>query len=277
MLRLEGKVAFITGVARGQGRSHALRLASEGADIIGVDVCADFDTVPYPMASKDDLDETISLVEGLDRQIVAKVVDVRDVAALRGVVDAAVSDFGRLDFLVANAGISPMSFEQVTDAEDEAQWHDVIGVNLTGVWHAAKVGAPHIIAGGRGGAMVLTSSTAGLRGMSGLGGGGGGYGAAKHGVVGLMRGLANDLAPHRIRVNAVHPTAVNTMMATNDALQGFLATQVEKGIHLRNALPVDMVEPEDISAAVAFLLSDDARYITGTSLPVDAGFVNRVG
>jgi SDR family mycofactocin-dependent oxidoreductase len=270
--RLEGKVAFITGVARGQGRSHALRLASEGADIIGVDICADFESVPYPMATKDELDETISMVEDLDRRIIAKVGDVRDLAALREVVGAGVSEFGRLDFVVANAGISPLTFRETTDAEDELAWDEVIGVNMTGVWHATKAGAPHIIAGGRGGAMVLTGSTAGLRGM-----GGNGYGVAKHGVVGLMRGLANDLAPYSIRVNAVHPTAVNTMMATNEALQGFLATQVEKGIHLRNALPVDMVEPKDISAAVAFLVSDDARYITGTNLPVDAGFVNRIG
>jgi SDR family mycofactocin-dependent oxidoreductase len=270
--RLEGKVAFITGIARGQGRSHALRLASEGADIIGVDICADIDSVPYPMASTDDLDETVALVEKLGRRIVAKVADVRDLAALRGVVDAAVADLGRLDFVVANAGISPLAFRETTDAEDEAAWNDVVGVNLTGVWHATKVGSSHIIAGGRGGALVLTSSTAGLRGMS-----GDGYTASKHGVVGLMRGLANDLAPYSIRVNAVHPTAVNTLMATNEALQGFLATQEDKGIHLRNALPVEMLEPEDISAAVAFLVSDDARYITGTSLPVDAGFVNRIG
>ncbi|MGX7677948.1 mycofactocin-coupled SDR family oxidoreductase [Jatrophihabitans sp. DSM 45814] len=272
MARLEGKVAFITGIGRGQGRSHAVRLASEGADIIGVDICADIPSVAYPMASKEELDETVSLVEGLDRRIVAQVADVRDLAALRSVVDAGVSQFGRLDYVVANAGISPGLFRETTDEEDKQAWDDVIGVNLTGVWNATKVGIPHIVAGGRGGSIVLTGSTAGLRGM-----GGGGYGVAKHGVVGIMRGLANDLAPQSIRVNVVHPTAVNTMMATNDAMQAFLATQVDKGIHLRNALPVDMVEPADISAAVAFLLSDEARYITGTNLPVDAGFVNRIG
>lgn len=272
MGRFDGKVAFVTGLARGQGRSHALRLAAEGADIIGVDICADIASVPYRMASREELDETISRVEKLDRRIIAKVADVRDGAAVRSVLDAAVAELGRLDYVVANAGISPMSFKETTPEEDEAAWNDVIGVNLTGVWHAATAGVPHILAGGRGGAMVFTGSTAALRGM-----GGGGYGAAKHGVVGLMRGMANDLAPHNIRVNAVHPTAVNTLMATNEALQGFLATQVEKGLHLRNALPVDMVEPEDITAAVTFLLSDEARYVTGINFPVDAGFTNRIG
>ncbi|MCW2523219.1 MAG: family mycofactocin-dependent oxidoreductase [Frankiales bacterium] len=272
MARLEGKVAFITGVARGQGRSHALRLASEGADIIGVDICADFDSVAYPMASRAELDETVALVEKLDRRMIARVADVRDLPALRGAVEDGVQELGRLDFIVANAGISPGLFRETTPEEDKQAWDDVIGVNLTGVWNATQAGIPHIVAGGRGGSIVLTGSTAGLRGM-----GGGGYGVAKHGVVGIMRGLANDLAPQSIRVNVVHPTAVNTLMATNEVMLAFLSTQVEKGIHLRNALPVDMVEPADISAAIAFLLSDDARYITGTNLPVDAGFVNRIG
>jgi SDR family mycofactocin-dependent oxidoreductase len=270
--RLDGKVAFITGIGRGQGRSHALKLASEGADIIGVDICADFDSVAYPMSTTADLEETVRLVEGLDRRIVARVADVRDLPTLRGVVSEGVAELGRLDFIVANAGISPGLFRETTPEEDKQAWDDVIGVNLTGVWNTTQAGIPHILAGGRGGAVVLTGSTAGLRGM-----GGGGYGVAKHGVVGIMRGLANDLAPQSVRVNVVHPTAVNTLMATNEVMQAFLSTQVEKGIHLRNALPVDMVEPADISAAIAFLLSDDARYITGTNLPVDAGFVNRIG
>jgi SDR family mycofactocin-dependent oxidoreductase len=270
--RLEGKVAFITGIGRGQGRSHAVRLASEGADIIGVDICADFASVAYPMSSKADLEETVRLVEAQDRRIVARVADVRDLPALRAVVAEGVAQLGRLDYVVANAGISPGLFRMTTPEEDKEAWDDVIGVNLTGVWNATQAGVPHLVEGGRGGSIVLTGSTAGLRGM-----GGGGYGVAKHGVVGIMRGLANDLAPHSIRVNVVHPTAVNTLMATNEVMQAFLETQVEKGIHLRNALPVDMVEPADISAAVAFLLSDEARYITGTNLPVDAGFVNRIG
>jgi SDR family mycofactocin-dependent oxidoreductase len=270
--RLQGKVAFITGIGRGQGRSHAVRLAAEGADIIGVDVCADFDSVAYPMSSEADLAETVALVEKQDRRILARVADTRDRRALRAVVDEGVAEFGRLDFAVANAGISPGLFKLTTEDEDIQAWDDAIAVNLTGVWNTTQVAIPHIVNGGRGGAIVLTGSTAGLRGM-----GGGGYGVAKHGVVGIMRGLANDLAPHSIRVNVVHPTAVNTLMATNDAMQGFLATQVDKGIHLRNALPVDMIEPADVSGAVAYLLSDEGRYITGTNLPVDAGFVNRIG
>lgn len=272
MRRLEGRVAFITGIGRGQGRSHAVRLATAGADIVGVDICADFDSVAYPMSSKEDLDETVAQVEALGGRILARIADVRDLAALRSAADAAMEEFGRLDYVVANAGISPGLFRLTTPEEDQQAWKDAIDVNLTGVWNTTTATIPHIVAGNRGGAIVLTGSTAGLRGM-----GGGGYGVAKHGVVGIMRGLANDLAPHNIRVNVVHPTAVNTMMATNDAMQAFLSTQVDKGIHLRNALPVDMIEPADVSAAVEFLLSDDGRYITGTNLPVDAGFVNRIG
>ncbi len=272
MARLEGTVAFITGIGRGQGRSHALRLASEGADIIGVDICADLASVAYSMSTRADLDETVRLVEGLDRRIVARVADVRDRVALQAVVDEGVAELGRLDFVVANAGISPGLFRLTTPEEDQQAWDEGLGVNLTGVWNTTQVAIPHLVAAGRGGAIVLTGSTAGLRGM-----GGGVYGVAKHGVVGIMRGLANDLAEHSIRVNVVHPTAVNTLMATNEAMQGFLATQVDKGVHMRNALPVDMLEPSDISNAVAFLCSDEGRYITGTNLPVDAGFVNRIG
>ena len=272
MGRLEGRVTFVTGIGRGQGRSHAIRLAEEGSDIIGVDACVDYASVAYPMSTEEDLAETVALVEKTGRRIVASVADVRDPSALRTAVADGVERFGRLDNAVANAGISPGHFRLTTPEEDQEAWQDAIDVNLTGVWNTAQAAIPHIVAGERGGAIVLTGSTAGLRGM-----GGGGYGAAKHGVVGIMRGLANDLAAHRIRVNVVHPTAVNTMMATNDAMQAFLSTQVEKGIHLRNALPVDMIEPADVSAAIAFLLSDDAQYITGTNLPVDAGFVNRIG
>lgn len=272
MSRLEGKVAFITGIGRGQGRSHAVRLAAEGADIIGVDICADFDSVAYPMSTKEDLDETVRQVEALGHAIVARVADVRDRPALQTVVDEGVARFGRLDFAVANAGISPGHFRLTTAEEDKQAWDDGIGVMLTGAWNTTQVAIPHIVAGGRGGAVVLTGSTAGLRGM-----GGGSYGAAKHGVVGIMRSLANDHAADNIRVNVIHPTAVNTLMATNEAMAAFLAYQVGQGVHLRNALPVELLEPEDISNALAFLLSDEARYITGTNLPVDAGFVNRIG
>ncbi|GAA1647205.1 mycofactocin-coupled SDR family oxidoreductase [Catellatospora bangladeshensis] len=271
MSRLQGKVAFITGIGRGQGRSHAIRLAEEGADIIGVDICRDFDSAPYPMASKEDLAETVRQVEALGRRVVARVADVRDAVGLRSAVEEGVDQLGRLDFAVANAGISTAQFRMTTLEEDIQAWNDVIDVNLTGVWNTAQAAIPYILAGGRGGSIILIGSTAGLRGA-----GAGPYTAAKHGVVGIMRGLANELAEDNIRVNVVHPTAVNTMMAVNPGMQAFLASQVANGIHSRNAMPVELLEPADISATVAFLCSDESRYITGTNVPVDAGFVNRV-
>ncbi|MCT2588321.1 mycofactocin-coupled SDR family oxidoreductase [Actinophytocola sp. S1-96] len=271
MSRLEGKVAFITGIGRGQGRSHAVRLASEGADIIGVDICHDIDSTAYPMSTKDDLDETVRQVEALGRRIVARVADVRDSAALRQAVQEGVEQLGRLDFAVPNAGISTAHFKITTPEQDEQAWNDVIAVNLTGAWNSVQAAIPYIVAGGRGGSIVFIGSTAGLRGV-----GAGGYTAAKHGIVGIMRGLANELAEDNIRVNAVHPTAVNTLMATNEGMQAYLADQVANGSHHLNALPVELLEPADVSAAIAFLCSDEGRYITGTNLPVDAGFVNRV-
>jgi SDR family mycofactocin-dependent oxidoreductase len=269
--RLEGKVAFITGIGRGQGRSHALRLASDGADIIGIDICRNFESAPYPMASEDDLAETVRQVEALGRRVVARVADVRDAVGLRSALREGVEQLGRLDFVVASAGISTAQFRMTTLEEDIQAWNDVIDVNLTGVWNTAQAAIPYLLAGGRGGAIILIGSTAGLRGV-----GSGPYTTAKHGVVGIMRGLANELAEDNIRVNVVHPTAVNTMMAVNPGMEAFLASQVANGVHSRNAMPVELLEPEDISATVAFLLSDEARYITGSNIPVDAGFVNRV-
>jgi SDR family mycofactocin-dependent oxidoreductase len=271
MSRLEGRVAFITGIGRGLGRSHAVRLAAEGADIIGVDICRNFDSVSYPMASEEDLAETVQQIEALGRRVIARVADVRDAAALRRAVQEGVEQFGRLDFAVVNAGISTAQFRIATPEEEEQAWNDVIAVNLTGAWNSAQAAIPYMVAGGRGGAIVFIGSTAGLRGM-----GAGGYTAAKHGVVGIMRGLANELAEDNIRVNVIHPTGVNTPMAANEKMTAFMAAQADKGVHTRNALPVELLEPADISAAVAFLLSDEARYITGTNLPIDAGFVNRV-
>jgi SDR family mycofactocin-dependent oxidoreductase len=276
MGKLDGKVAFITGVARGQGRSHAIRLAREGADIIGIDICADIDTNPYPLATQAELDETVKLVEAEDRRLLATVADVRDFAAVKAALDAGVAELGRLDIVSANAGISPMALEEIDDAEDVRQWTDVLHVNLFGPFFTAKAAIPHLIAGGRGGSIIFTSSTAGLRGFAGADGGGAGYTAAKHGVIGLVHTMANALAPHSIRVNAVAPTAVRTMMATNDAIAQWITEDPSRGAHMANPLPVDMVEPEDISAAVAFLASDEARYVTGSTLPVDAGFVNKV-
>lgn len=272
MSRFEGRVAFITGIGRGQGRSLAVRLASEGADIIGIDICRNVGSAAYPMSSEDDLSETARQVEALGRRVVARVADVRDSAAVRRAVQEGVERFGRLDFVVANAGISTAQFRMVTAEQEEQAWNDVIAVNLTGAWITAQAGIPYMVAGGRGGSIVFIGSTAGLVGV-----GAGGYTAAKHGVVGLMRGLANELAEDNIRVNVVHPTAVNTLMAVNDGMQAFADAQAEQGAGTQNALPVGLLEPSDISAVVAFLLSDEARYITGTNLPVDAGFVNRSG
>ncbi len=273
---LDGKVAFITGAARGQGRSHAVRLSADGADIIGVDICADIASNGYPMAGRDELDETVALVEAQGGKMIASVADVRDFAALKAALDAGVEHFGRLDIVCANAGIAAMAFRELTDEEDLQMWTDVLDVNLVGSFHTAKAAMPHLIAGGRGGSIVFTSSTAGLKGFGGMQGGGLGYAASKHGIVGLMRTLSNALAPHSIRVNTVHPTAVNTMMAVNPAMTAFLEHYPDGGPHLQNPMPVGMLEPEDISAAIAYLVSDGARYVTGVTFPVYAGFCNKL-
>ncbi|ADT97985.1 MULTISPECIES: mycofactocin-coupled SDR family oxidoreductase [Mycolicibacterium] len=273
---LDGRVAFITGVARGQGRSHAIRLASEGAEIIGVDICADIEANRYPLASRAELDETVALVESAGGKMLGSVADVRDFGALKSAVDAGVEHFGRLDIVCANAGIAPTAFREVSIEEDLEMWTAAIDVNLVGSYHTAKAAIPHLIAGGQGGAIVFTSSTAGLKGFGGSQGGGLGYAASKHGIVGLMRTLANALAPHSIRVNSVHPTAVNTMMATNPAMTAFLEAYPDGGPHLQNAMPVSLLEPEDISAAISYLVSDAAKYVTGVTFPVDAGFCNKL-
>ncbi|HVV24321.1 MAG TPA: mycofactocin-coupled SDR family oxidoreductase [Pseudonocardiaceae bacterium] len=269
MGKLEGRVAFVTGAARGQGRSHAVRLAQEGADIIAVDICAQIDSVSYPMATPDDLADTVKQVEALDRRIVARQADVRDADALKAAFDAGVAELGPVDIVLANAGIAPMR------GDEQDGWQDVIDVNLTGVYHTVEIAIPSMIERGQGGAIVLTSSTAGLTGIGGPTPGGLGYTAAKHGVVGLMRSYANILAPHNIRVNTVHPTGVNTPMIVNDAMREFLEQDPQLSNPLGNALPVPMVEPVDISNAIVFLVSDDGRYVTGIQLPVDAGFTNK--
>lgn len=276
MGQLDGKVAFITGVARGQGRSHAVRLAGEGAAIIGVDICADITSNGYPMATRAELDETVTHVEAAGGKMIGSVADVRDFHQLRAALDAGVQHFGRLDIVCANAGIASMAFRELTIEEDLEMWTDVVDVNLVGSFHTAKAAIPHLIEGNRGGAIVFTSSTAGLRGFGGMQGGGLGYAASKHGIVGLMRTLANALAPHSIRVNTVHPTAVNTMMAVNPAMTAFLENYPDGGPHLQNPMPVSLLEPEDISAAIAYLVSDAAKYVTGVTFPVDAGFCNKL-
>lgn len=273
---LDGKVAFITGVARGQGRSHAIRLASDGADIIGVDICADIEANGYPMASRAELDETIALVEAAGGKMLGSVADVRDFHAVKTALDAGVEHFGRLDIVCVNAGIAPTAFREVSIDEDLEMWTAVIDVNLNGSFHTAKAAIPHLIAGERGGAIIFTSSTAGLKGFGGMRGGGLGYAASKTGIVGIMRTLANALAPYSIRVNTIHPTGVNTMMAVNPEMTAFLEAYPEGGPHLQNPMPVTMLEPEDISAAIAYLVSDDAKYVTGVTFPVDAGFCNKL-
>jgi SDR family mycofactocin-dependent oxidoreductase len=268
--KLDGKVAFITGAARGQGRSHAIRLAQEGADIIAVDICRQIDSVAYPMATPEDLAETVKEVEALDRRIVASEADVRDEAGLRAAFEAGVADLGPVDIVLANAGIVPMAPSDGGNA-----WQDAIDVNLTGVFHTVEIAIPSMIERGQGGAIVLTSSTAGITGIGGSIPGGLGYTASKHGVVGLMRSYANNLAQYSIRVNSVHPTGVNTPMVVNEFMQQFLQADPTLGQAMANALPVAMVEAIDVSNAILWLVSDDARYITGITVPVDAGFTNK--
>ena len=272
MGRVEGKVAFITGAARGQGRSHAIRLAQEGADIIAVDLAAQVDSVPYPMATPDDLAQTVKEVEALDRRIIATQADVRDYGALKKALDDGVAELGRLDIVSANAGI--FSFGRTEDLPEQT-WQDMIDTNLTGVWHAAKAAIPHLRAGGRGGSIILTSSTAGLKALENTGH----YNSAKHGVVGLMRTLALELAPDMIRVNSVHPTSVNTGMVQNAPTYALFAPDLPEQDRTRerlaerfqalNALPIPWVEPADISNAVLWLASDESRYVTGVTLPVE--------
>ena len=270
--RVRGKVAFITGAARGQGRSHAVRLAEEGADIIAVDIAGPVPSVSaYPPATDEDLAETVSQVEALDRRIVARKADVRDCAALGAALGEGVAELGRLDIVVANAGI----YQPVPTLElDDATWQETIGINLTGVWNTVKAALPHLIAGG-GGSVTLTSSVLGLRGAANSVH----YSAAKHGIVGIMRSIGGEFAAHGIRVNSVHPTLVDTLMIQNEQTWAMFdpasphptresAAQVFQAV---NALPVPWVESADISNAVLFLASDEARYITGVTLPVDAG------
>jgi SDR family mycofactocin-dependent oxidoreductase len=266
--RLEGKVALISGAARGQGRSHAVRLAQEGADIIAFDVCQQLPTVGYKMATPEDLKETAKQVEDLDRRIIAREADVRDAAAVRAVVEEGVAELGRLDVVSANAGIA--TFSENAWSMEEDVWEETIAVNLTGVWKTLKAAIPAMIDAGNGGSIVITSSTAGIKGMAGIAH----YDSSKHGVVGLMRTLAIELAPHSIRVNTVHPTGVNTPMVVNDYMAQFLVGDFTAA-NMTNLLPVELVEAVDISNAVLWLASDEARYVTGTCLPVDAGFLQK--
>ncbi|WP_006245984.1 mycofactocin-coupled SDR family oxidoreductase [Mycolicibacterium tusciae] len=270
--RVAGKVAFITGAARGQGREHAIRLAEEGADIIAVDICGDIDGAPYPLATEADLDETAALVEKLDRRIVTAKADVRDVEALGTALQQGIDELGRPDIVIANAGISGSPAPAALI--EEAAWQTMLDINITGVWHTIKVAVPHM-SDGRGGSIILVSSMLGLRG----GGYMAHYASAKHAVVGLMNSLANELAPQWIRVNSIHPGNVLTPMIDNeqfhrtlrpDLAEPTMADAAELIGHF-HMLPVPYFEARAVSNAVLFLASDEAKYITGAALPIDAG------
>lgn len=270
MGKLDGKVAFITGVARGQGRSHAMLLAEEGADIIGLDLCGQLDTVNYPMSTPDDLAETVKLVEDRGGRIIAKVGDVRDFDGMKAIVDEGVAEFGRLDIVLANAGV--MAHDVAPFTKSHERFRDSVDIMLTGVWNTLQVTVPHLIAGERGGSIVITSSAAGLRAQcTDMGGGTDGYFAAKFGVVGLMKAYSNALGEHGIRVNTVHPTGVATPMITNDFFPAFMEANPRIAENMVNSLPVFAVEEIDVSRAILYLVSDEGRYVTGATLPVDAG------
>jgi SDR family mycofactocin-dependent oxidoreductase len=271
--KLEGKIAFITGIARGQGRAHALRLAGAGADIIGVDICGQIDRVEYPMATPDDLAETVKLVENLDRRIVTGIADVRDRDALEGVYQQGLAQFGRLDFVIANAGVMPVFGPR---ANEFASWQLCLDVLLTGVLNTVELTYRQIVGQGEGGSIVITSSMAALQPMMrtenshtyGLLG----YSAAKAALVNLARNYASILAAHHIRVNTLHPTSVNTPMIHNDMIARHWETaDPEDSNVLVSAIPVLEVEPEDIANAVLWLCSDESRYFTGNQVRIDAG------
>ncbi|HUZ09630.1 MAG TPA: mycofactocin-coupled SDR family oxidoreductase [Acidimicrobiales bacterium] len=273
MTTLDGKVAFITGAARGQGRSHAVRLASEGADIVAIDICHDIETMNYPNATPEDLAETARLVTEQGRRIVTLQVDVRDAAAVSRAVDTAWEEFGRIDIVLANAGIVVLG----DSSADPAQiWQDILSTNLSGAWYAVSAAIPKIIEGGRGGVIILTGSTAGVRPTPSTDPSGAAYTASKFGLVGIGKQLASALAEHSIRVNVIHPTGVASGMTMNEAMARLMEEAAAGGANtisaMQNAMPVDILQPEDISDTVSFLVSDKAKWITGVSLPVDAGF-----
>lgn len=269
--RVAGKVAFITGAARGQGREHAVRLAEEGADIIAVDVCADIDGVGYPGATEADLDETAALVEKSGRRIVTAKADVRDLHGLKAAVEKGVAEVGAIDIVIANAGISgtPAPAAMI----ERSAWQTMLDINLTGVWQTVAAALPHMTNGG--GSIILVSSMLGLRG----GGYMAHYASAKHALVGLMHSLSNELAPQWIRVNSIHPGNIRTPMLDNEQFRRMMrpdlphptvddAGEIVGQFHM---LPKPLIEPRAVSNAVLFLASDEAQYITGAALPIDAG------
>jgi SDR family mycofactocin-dependent oxidoreductase len=275
MSNLTGKVALITGAARGQGRAHALRLAQAGADIIAIDLCRDVPTIPYPMATRADLDEVAGLIEKQDRRVSAQVADVSDLEGMEAAYRAGIGELGvgHVDIVVANAG----GIAYPTEGADEAvAFKGQLDVMLVGTWNTLKVTVTDMIAAGAGGAIVLTSSSASLKGFVGGWGGLDGYTAAKSGILGLMKVYANLLAKHSIRVNTVHPTGVDSGMTQNPAFFAWVQGSLDEGnAPPANAMPVAVLQPDDIAAAVSWLVSDDAKWVTGVALPVDAGFANK--
>ncbi|HZZ46865.1 MAG TPA: mycofactocin-coupled SDR family oxidoreductase [Pseudonocardia sp.] len=279
MGRMDGKVALVTGAARGQGRSHAIRLAEEGAEIIAVDLCAQIGTVPYGMSNPEDLAETAKRVEELDRRILAKEADVRDTESMAAAVSAGLAEFGHIDVVCANAGI--FSVAPTWEMTDE-MWDDMIAVNVTGVWKTLRAVLPSMIERGQGGSLILTSSTAGLRGFQNMVH----YTAAKHGVVGIMRTMVQEVSQYSIRCNTIHPSAVDTDMIQNQAMYKLFMPDAKpeeltrenygeafKSLH---TLPHPWVEARDISNAVLWLASDESRYVTGQTIAVDLGFLEKV-
>ncbi|MTD55653.1 mycofactocin-coupled SDR family oxidoreductase [Amycolatopsis pithecellobii] len=274
MGRLDGKIAFITGAGRGQGRSHAVRLAAEGAGIIAVDICADVETAPYALSSSDDLAETERLVTAAGGRIVTRPADVRDSAQLASALSAGLDEFGRLDVVCAGAGI--FTRPRLTWEMSDDEWQQTIDVNLTGVWRTVKATVPFMIEQGTGGSIVITSSSAGFHGFPHFSQ----YAAAKRGLVGLMQSLVRELSPHRIRVNTVHPSGVDTPMIHFEELYRLFLPgeddptreQFAEAFRRNHPLGIPWLEPIDISNAVLWLASEESRYVTGVQLPVDAGF-----
>ena len=264
--RVAGKVALITGAARGQGRAHALRLADEGADVIVVDVCAPLPSVAYDSAAPEDLEETVRQVEKTGRRVIPGIVDIRDLAALRAIVDDAVGKLGRLDVIVANAGICvPKAWDQVT----EKIFDDTVSTNVTGTWNTVMAGAPHLVAAG-GGSVILISSAAGLKVQPFMVP----YTTSKFAVRGMAKAFAAELAKHGIRVNSVHPTGVNTPMGSGrmqEELGAAMAGDQRLGAMFMNMMPVDITEPSDVADTVLFLASDESKFITAHELAPDAG------
>ncbi|MFE7420471.1 mycofactocin-coupled SDR family oxidoreductase [Rhodococcus sp. NPDC057529] len=274
MGQLDGKVAFITGLARGQGRSHALTLAREGADIIGLDLCGEIESTAYEGATADDLDETVRLIKDLGRRVVVTQADVRDYDQVKAAFDAGLEQLGRVDIVIPNAGIcagGPI-WENTVEA-----WRETIDINLTGVFHTIKAATPTLIEQNEGGSIVFIGSTEALKGAAGIGA----YSASKHGVTGLMTSLARELGPYNIRVNSVNPTCVDTHMIQNEFVWKLFRPDLEKPTRedvsdtfaSTHILPVPWMEPQDVSNAILYLVTDSGRYVTATTLTIDAGFI----